>query len=586
MKQTAQSESEQQRQSAAITHVPVAGGQSAFIDNRTSAIAQGKFSDMIARSPRSAAQRKQVQVIEGDTAQRKAADEEELAKAGTAQRAVKPEEEHPLQGKFESVQKANNTGLPDNLKSGVESMSGLSMDDVKVHYNSPMPAQLHAHAYAQGTDIHIAPGQQQHLPHEAWHVVQQKQGRVRATTQAKGIDVNDDPGLELEATTMGERAMQFKATENPPLFSTTSMPGRQPMQLARYIKSIQNPGDMDNEVLRLTHASPLDTNTFGGNHAPYGPGYDRPVDLNRWLAGGAGNSTTHYNPGQNQYYSPVGYIVEVSQDRVLGNYAGDGSTSTLNSDGARYWQAVEAIRLALTGDAALNAAINGNGYTANFAAPVTSKATAIVLTGRIEHFLANGAVGADVKVAAKDIIKAEARTALIAHYSNTGNYPLGPGGPGVLAGLEAHLQGLAPGTAYHNAAQGPHGRDNKYTESQVHAELAHVVGTFYATELGDYPALINATWLMGDPAWLNNRRTAAEQFKQKFATAGNANVNVMTLSAGALANAAPSWGTRLTRGFLSWVVPTVGIAVVAYASLPYLQQLFNQYLAVTQGNAE
>ena len=584
MKQTAQSKSEQQRRSAAITHVPVADGQSTFIDNRASAIAQGKISDMIARSPRSAAQRKQVQVIEGDTAQRKAADEEELEKAGTAQLAVKPEEEYPLQGKFGSVQKANSTGLPDNLKSGVESMSGLSMDDVKVHYNSSMPAQLHAHAYAQGTEIHLAPGQEQYLPHEAWHVVQQKQGRVRATTQAKGIDVNDDPGLELEATTMGERAMQFKATGTSPLLSTTFMPGRQPMQLARYIKSIQNPGDMDNEVLRLTHASPLDTDTFGGTDAA--SWNNRPIDLNRWLAGGAGNSTTHYNPGQNQYYSPVGYIVEVSQDRVLGNYAGDGSTSTLNSDSARYWQAVEAIRLALMGDVAVNAAINGNGYTADFAAPVTDKATAIVLTGRIEDFLANGAVGADVKVAAKDIIKAEARAALIAHYSNTGNYPLGPGGPGVLAGLEAHLQGLAPGAAYHNAAQGPHGRDNKYTESQVHAELAHVVGTFYATELGDYPPLINASWRMGAPAWLNDRRTAAEQFKQKFATAGNANVNVMTLTAGALTNAAASWGTRLTRGFLNWVVPAVGIAVVAYASLPYLQQLFNQYLAATQGNAE
>ena len=27
-------------------------------------------------------------------------------------------------------------------------------------------------AYAQGSDIHLAPGQEQHLPHEAWHVVQ------------------------------------------------------------------------------------------------------------------------------------------------------------------------------------------------------------------------------------------------------------------------------------------------------------------------------------------------------------------------------------------------------------------------------
>ena len=74
--------------------------------------------------------------------------------------------------------KANHTGLPDNLKSGVESLSGYSMDDVKVHYNSSQPAQMQAHAFAQGNQIHLGPGQERHLPHEAWHVVQQKQGRV------------------------------------------------------------------------------------------------------------------------------------------------------------------------------------------------------------------------------------------------------------------------------------------------------------------------------------------------------------------------------------------------------------------------
>ncbi|WDF65962.1 eCIS core domain-containing protein [Flavobacterium sp. KACC 22763] len=82
--------------------------------------------------------------------------------------------------------KDNNTGLPGNLKSGIENLSGHSMDDVKVHYNSDKPAQLNAHAYAQGSDIHIASGQEKHLPHEAWHVVQQKQGRVKPTLQMKG----------------------------------------------------------------------------------------------------------------------------------------------------------------------------------------------------------------------------------------------------------------------------------------------------------------------------------------------------------------------------------------------------------------
>lgn len=100
--------------------------------------------------------------------------------------------------------------LPDDLKSGIEQLSGHSMDDVKVHYNSDKPAQLQALAYAQGTNIHIAPGQEKHLPHEAWHVAQQKQGRVQPTMQMKGnIHINDDRRLESEADLMGQKALHI-----------------------------------------------------------------------------------------------------------------------------------------------------------------------------------------------------------------------------------------------------------------------------------------------------------------------------------------------------------------------------------------
>lgn len=100
----------------------------------------------------------------------------------------------------------NRTGLPDDLKRGVEGLSGLAMDDVRVHRNSARPGALGAHAYAQGSHIHLAPGQERHLPHEAWHVVQQKHGRVKATMQLKGgVPVNDDAALEREADAMGAR---------------------------------------------------------------------------------------------------------------------------------------------------------------------------------------------------------------------------------------------------------------------------------------------------------------------------------------------------------------------------------------------
>lgn len=104
--------------------------------------------------------------------------------------------------------KENKTGLPDKLKAGMENNSGMPLDDVKVHRNSEKPAQLQAHAYAQGTDIHLGPGQEKHLPHELGHVVQQKQGIVKPTTQQNGAAINDDKGLEKNADTLGAKALQ------------------------------------------------------------------------------------------------------------------------------------------------------------------------------------------------------------------------------------------------------------------------------------------------------------------------------------------------------------------------------------------
>jgi hypothetical protein len=151
--------------------------------------------------------------------------------APVAQLAGDPEEEVLVQGKFATAQRqpqlqqaprANNTGLPDRLKSGIESLSGLSMDHVRVHYNSSQPAQLNALAYAQGSDIHLAPGQERHLPHEAWHVVQQAQGRVRPTTQMAGAAVNTDDQLEREADQMGRLASRTSQVSQPQVRTQSS----------------------------------------------------------------------------------------------------------------------------------------------------------------------------------------------------------------------------------------------------------------------------------------------------------------------------------------------------------------------------
>jgi len=142
-----------------------------FPDNRSSSAAQRDLADLVARSPRVTAQ---------------------LARAEAIGHAGR--------------RRAGLGGLPDDLRAGVERLSGIDLSHVRVHRNSDLPAALDAHAYAQGSDIYLSPGQEHHLPHEAWHVVQQAQGRVASTAQAKGIAINDNETLEREADIMGAAA--------------------------------------------------------------------------------------------------------------------------------------------------------------------------------------------------------------------------------------------------------------------------------------------------------------------------------------------------------------------------------------------
>lgn len=92
------------------------------------------------------------------------------------------------------------------------------MEGVRVSHDSEKPAQLNALAFTQGRDIYLGPNQEKHLPHEAWHVVQQQQqGRVQATRQLKGMGLNDDAALEREADEMGARAARWQGEVSAPL---------------------------------------------------------------------------------------------------------------------------------------------------------------------------------------------------------------------------------------------------------------------------------------------------------------------------------------------------------------------------------
>ncbi len=186
------------------------------------AVADGRLAQLqasIAQSPQMQAQRRVVQGYASPQV--------------PAQRQPDGSEAAPAQ----AVPDVNRTGLPDSLKAGIESLSGLDMSGVRVHRASGKPAQLNASAYAQGNDIHLGPGQERHLPHEAWHLVQQRQGRVKATTQVAGTAVNDNAGLEREADVMGTKAAAGPAQRKAATASTTtSAPGSggtMPAQLGR-----------------------------------------------------------------------------------------------------------------------------------------------------------------------------------------------------------------------------------------------------------------------------------------------------------------------------------------------------------------
>ncbi|ESU19061.1 hypothetical protein FCR2A7T_24780 [Flavobacterium cauense R2A-7] len=111
--------------------------------------------------------------------------------------------------------KENKTELSDDLKSGIENLSGLSTDDVKTHFNSDKPAQLKSQTYAQGSAIHLEDGKEKHMPHETWRVVQQKQGRVQPTKQLNDKTIiTDNQKLEEEADKIALKNISKETTDS------------------------------------------------------------------------------------------------------------------------------------------------------------------------------------------------------------------------------------------------------------------------------------------------------------------------------------------------------------------------------------
>ncbi|MCI8526921.1 MAG: DUF4157 domain-containing protein [Oscillospiraceae bacterium] len=129
--------------------------------------------------------------------------------------------------------KPNLTGIPTQMKLDFEQRSGLSFDDVRVHYNSDKPAQLQALAYTQGTQVYVGPRQERHLPHELGHVVQQKHQKISPTHYIHGVAINSDSSLEKSADVLayqvgkssgqGAASIQMKTHINPTIVPIIQM---------------------------------------------------------------------------------------------------------------------------------------------------------------------------------------------------------------------------------------------------------------------------------------------------------------------------------------------------------------------------
>ncbi|MFV8754492.1 DUF4157 domain-containing protein [Nannocystaceae bacterium ST9] len=109
--------------------------------------------------------------------------------------------------------------LPASVQSKMERSLGADFSAVRVHEGMQAPA-IGAQAFTRGSDLHFAPGQfqphtsagQRVIGHELAHVVQQSQGRARASTSIGGVGIDGSASLEHEAEQAGQRAAEGRSS--------------------------------------------------------------------------------------------------------------------------------------------------------------------------------------------------------------------------------------------------------------------------------------------------------------------------------------------------------------------------------------
>jgi hypothetical protein len=135
-----------------------------------------------------------------------------------------------------------------DILSKMGSAMGADFSNVNITTNSSKATDMGALAYAQGNDVHFAPGQynpgsqkgQELIGHELAHVKQQREGRVQANTSTNGQPVNNDKSLEKEADDMGRMAASGKSTGGSPVQQKSAKGGENTAQ-AKVVQKANNP---------------------------------------------------------------------------------------------------------------------------------------------------------------------------------------------------------------------------------------------------------------------------------------------------------------------------------------------------------
>ena len=153
-------------------------------------------------------------------------EEEEAAQMQEEEEAAQmKEEEEAAQMKEgasgKNVSAGRQTKMPGHVQQKMETGLGADFGGVRIHQDSDKASRLGALAYTQGEDVYFAPGQykpesqkgQELIGHELQHVVQQREGRVKANEQRKGQGVNTENSLEREADIKGKAAAEGESND-------------------------------------------------------------------------------------------------------------------------------------------------------------------------------------------------------------------------------------------------------------------------------------------------------------------------------------------------------------------------------------